>query len=82
MFRRVLALAALTVLVATAAFAQLRPPFLISTQVSGTVFLTLDAVQAQVDAVMSHAAASKGAIASALAQKPLLPLPSTAIPRR
>ena len=79
MFRRVLALASLSALVTTAAVAQPRPPLLISSQVSRTVFLTLDAVQSQVDAVTSHAVASKGVIAAALA---LQPLPSKPIPRR
>ena len=54
----------LTVLLHTATLAQLPPPLLTSTQAWGTVFLALDAVQAQVDAVISHAAASKGVIAA------------------
>ena len=82
MIRRVLALAGVSLLAVTAALAQPPPALLTSTQVSGTVFLTLDAVQAQVDAVVSHAAASKVAIAEAGVQKPLPLLASTPITRR
>ena len=82
MFRRVLALAGLAVLVTTAALAQLPPALLGSTQVSGTVRFTIDAVQVQVDAVINHAAVSEGVIAAAVAQTPLPPLRSTPIPRR
>jgi len=82
MFRRVLALASFAVLVSTAAFAQAVPPLLVSTPTSRTVFLSLDAVQAQVDATLRHAAASKHLIAVALVQPPLSLLPSTPVPRR
>jgi hypothetical protein len=82
MFRRLLALASFAVLVTTAAFAQAVPPMLVSTPVSRTVFLSLDAVRAQVDATLSHAAASKHLIALALVQPPLSLLPSTPVPRR
>ena len=82
MFRRVFGLAGLAVLVSTAALAQLPPPLLGSTQVSGTVLFTIAAVQVQVDAVISQAAVSQGVIAAAVAQMPLPPLRSTPIPRR
>jgi hypothetical protein len=82
MFRRVLPLAGFAVLVTAAALAQAPPPPLTSTQVSGTVFLALDAVQAQVNAVVSHAAASRGAIAEARTRQPLPVLASTPITRR
>ena len=68
MFRKVLALAGFTALITTAALAQPPPPRLISTQVSPTVYLALAAVQAQVDAVITRAAASGDVFAAALAQ--------------
>jgi hypothetical protein len=43
---------------------------LTSTAVSRTLLPSLDAVQAQVDAVLTHAAASKDLIGDALAQPP------------
>ena len=73
MFRRALATASFAVLVSTAAFAQAVPPLLASTPVSRTAFLSLDAVQAQVDATLRHAATSREAIATAVAL-PALPL--------
>ena len=82
MFRRILALGSFAVLVSAAALAQAVPPLLTSTPVSRPVFLSLDAVQAQVDGTLTHAAASKHFIDVALA-RPVLPLlPSTPIPRR
>ena len=65
MFRRILAMASFTVLGSIAAFAQAVPPVLVSAPVSLTVFLSLDAVQAQVDATLRHAAASQPLIAVA-----------------
>jgi hypothetical protein len=53
-----------------------------STPAWRTVFLSLDSVQAQVDATLKHAAASKDLITVALGQPPLAVLPSTPIPRR
>ena len=81
MFRRVLVLASFAVLVNSAALAQAVPPLLTSTSVSRTVFLSLDAVQAQVDATLGHAAASKRLIALAQAQPPLPLLASRPISR-
>jgi len=80
MFRRTLTLASFVALVSSAAFAQALPPLLVSTPVSRTVFLSLDAVQAQVDAAHRHAATSREAIAAAVARPPL-PLKNTG-PRR
>ena len=82
MFRRILALASFAVLASIAAFAQAVPPVLVSAPVSRTVFLSLDAVQAQVDATLRHAAASQHLIAVAYVQPPLSLLPSIPIPRR
>lgn len=86
MFRRVLAMVFSGVLVATTALAQPPPALLTSTPLSRTLLLSLDAVQAQVDATLRHAAASKDFIAEALAQPPVpvpVPLlPSTPIVRR
>ena len=82
MFRPVLTLVGVAVLATTAALAQPPPPLLTSTHVSQTVVLALDAVQAQVDAVLSRAVASQGVIAAAYAQPPLPLLPSTPITRR
>jgi opacity protein-like surface antigen len=82
MFRCISAVASFAVLISTAAFAQAVPPLLVSTPVSRTFYLSLDAVQAQVDATLRHAAASKKLIAVALVRPPLSLLPSTPIPRR
>ena len=82
MFRRVLTLVFFAVLVSTAALAQPVPPLLISTPVSRTGFWSLDAMQAQVDGILRHAAASKRLIDVALAQPPLPLLPSTPVSRR
>jgi len=71
MFRRILALASFAVLVSAAGFAQVATPVLVSAPVSRTVFLSLDAVQAQVDATVRHAAASMEAVATAVALPPL-----------
>lgn len=82
MFRRIIALTSFAVLVSTAALAQTVPPLLTTTPITRPVFLSLDAVQGQVDGILSHAAASKHFIDVAVA-RPLLPLlPSTPIPRR
>ena len=82
MFRRILALGSFAVLVSAAALAQSVPPLVTSTPITRPVFLSLDAVQNQVDGILSHAAASKHVIDVALA-RPVLPLlPSTPIPRR
>jgi hypothetical protein len=82
MFRSGLASVSLAALVSTAALAQSVPLPLISTPVSRTVYLSLDAVQTQVDASVRHAAASRDMITVALAQAPLAPLVSTPILRR
>jgi hypothetical protein len=83
MFRRVLASAFFAVLVSTAAaLAQTPPPLLTWTPASRTVFLSLDAVQAQVDATLRHAANSKLLIAAAFAKAPLPLVPSTPASRR
>jgi hypothetical protein len=82
MFRQVLALLFVSMLGSTAALAQPAPLLLSSTPAWRTVFLSLDTVQAQVDATLRHAAASKDRIAVALGQPPLAVLPSTPIPRR
>jgi hypothetical protein len=82
MFRRVLAGVFVAVLVSAAALAQVVPPLLVSTPVSRTAFLSLDAVQARVDALLTRAAASKILIAAALAKAPPPLLPSTPLSRR
>jgi hypothetical protein len=83
MLRRVLASVFFAVLVSTAAsFAQAPPRLLTGTPFSRTVFLSLDAVQAQVDATLLHEATSRVLIAAALAQAPPPLLKSTPIPRR
>jgi hypothetical protein len=82
MFRRIVALTSFAVLVSAAALAQAVPPLLTSTPVSRPVFLSLDAVQAQVDGILTHAAASKHVIDVALARPSLPLLPSTPLPRR
>lgn len=82
MFRRVLASVSFAALVSTAALAQPVPPLLMSAPVSRTVFLSLDAVQAQVDAILVQAAASKGIIAVALAPPAPPLLLSTPVVRR
>ncbi len=82
MFRRILALTSLAVLVSTAALAQALPPLVTSTPITRPVFLSLDAVQGQVDGILTHAAASKLFIDAALARPSLPLLPSTPIPRR
>jgi hypothetical protein len=82
MIRRILTSASCAVLLSAAAFAQAVPPLLVPAATSRSVFLSLDAVQAQVDATLRHAAASKQLIAVALVQPPLGLLPSTPIPRR
>jgi hypothetical protein len=83
MFRRLLASAFVAVLVSVAApLAQAPPPPLVSTSVSRSAFLSLDAVQAQVDATLKHAATSGVLVAAALAQAPPPLLVSTPLPRR
>jgi hypothetical protein len=82
MFRRVLASVSFAALASAAAFGQAAPPLLISTAVSRTVFLSLDAVQAQVDATLRHAAASKHLFTAVPVQPPLPPLLSTPVVRR
>ena len=83
MIRRILAPVFFAVLVsATAALAQAPPSLLTWTPVSRPVFLSLDAVQAQVDATLRHAANSKVLIAAAFANVPAPLLTSTPIPRR
>jgi hypothetical protein len=73
-------MAFVVLLSSTAALAQVVP--LTSTPVWRSAFLSLDAVQAQVDASLKHAAASKHLIDVALAALPPALLPSTPIPRR
>jgi len=80
-FRRVLAVVSFALLAGTAALAQPVPLLLTSTPIWRTAFLSLDAVQAQVDATLRHAAASKHSIALAIAAPPLALLPSTPISR-
>jgi len=83
MFRRVLASAFFAVLVsAAAALAQAPLPLLTWTAGSGPAFLSLDEVQAQVDATLRHAAASKVLIAAALAKAPPVLLTPTPVSRR
>jgi hypothetical protein len=83
MLRRVLATACFASLVsAVAALAQAPPVLLVSTPVSRTAFLSLDAVQAQVDAAVRHAATSTVLIAAALAQAPPALLMSAPVLRR
>jgi hypothetical protein len=83
MFRPVLVPVCVAVLVSAAsALAQAPAPRLASTDVSRTVFLSLDAVQAQVDAAVERAATSKAIIAEALLPAPAPLLTSTPIPRR
>ena len=82
MFRRVLALVFVAALAGTAALAQPAPTLLRWTPSWRPAFLSLDAVQLQVDASLRHAAASKDTIAVAVAPLPLPVLPSTPIPRR
>jgi hypothetical protein len=82
MFRRVLVALFVALLGSAAALAQPAPLLLSSTPAWRTVFLSLDSVQAQVDATLKHAAASKDLITVALGQPPLAVLPSTPIPRR
>ena len=83
MFGRVVASVFFAVLVCTtAALAQAPPPLLMWSLVPRPVFLSLDAVQAQVDATLSHAATSKVMIAAAIAQAPARPVTSTPASRR
>jgi hypothetical protein len=83
MFRRVLASVFLTGLVCTtAALAQAPPPLLMWSLVPRPVFLSLDAVQAQVDATLRQAATSRVMIAAAIAQAPARPVASAPAPRR
>ena len=82
MFRPVLAMMFVAVLGSTAALAQVVPLPLTSTPAWRNAFLSLDAVQAQVDASLKHAAASKHLIDVALAAMQPALLPSTPIPRR
>ena len=83
MFRRVLASVFFTGLAcSTAALAQATLPLLAWSLVPRPVFLSLDAVQAQVDATLSHAATSKVMIAAAIAQAPARPPTSTPASRR
>jgi hypothetical protein len=69
-----------TVFGSTAALAQVIP--LTSTPSWRHAFLSLDVVQAQVDASLKHAASSKHLIDAALAATPPALLPSTPISRR
>ena len=82
MLRRILALASFGVLVSAAALAQAVPPLVTSTPITRPVFLSLDAVQNQVDGILTHAAASKHVIDVALARPSLPLLPSTPLPHR
>jgi hypothetical protein len=83
MFGRILASVFFAGLVCTtAAVAQAPLPLLTWSPVPRPVFLSLDAVQAQVDATLSHAAASKVMIAAAIAQAPARPPTSTPASRR
>jgi hypothetical protein len=82
MFRRVLASVSFAALVSTAALAQPVPPLLTSAPVSRTAFLSLDAVQAHVNAILTHAAASEEIIAVALAPPAAPLLSSTPVVRR
>jgi hypothetical protein len=82
MFRRLLAMVFFGVLVAATALAQAPLPLLISTPLSRTLLVSLNAVQAQVDATLQRAAASQAFIAKPLAQQPVPLLPSTPIVRR
>jgi hypothetical protein len=83
MFRRVLTPMCFAVLAGAAeALAQAPPALLPSTAVSRTVFLSLEAVQAQVDATLRHAATSQVLIAAALAQAPPALAISTPVLRR
>jgi len=77
-----LALAFFAALVSTDAPAQPVRPLLMSTPIWQAAYLSLGAVQAQVDATLGRAAASRPLIAGALAQLPPPLLPSTPIPRR
>lgn len=82
MFRRIFAWVFVVAIAGTVALAQPAPLLLASTPVWRTAFLSLDAVQAQVDATLRHAAASKHSIALALAAPSPALLPSTPIARR
>jgi len=83
MFGRVVASVFFAGLVCTtAALAQAPPPLLAWSLVPRPVFLSLDAVQAQVDATLNHAATSKVMIAAAIAQAPARPPTSTPASRR
>jgi hypothetical protein len=83
MFGRVLASVFVAGLVCTtAALAQAPPPPLTWSLVPRPVFLSLDAVQAQVDASLRQAATSKVMIAAAIAQAPARPVTSTPASRR
>ncbi len=82
MFRRVLALVFVAALAGGAALAQPVLPLLRSTAAWPAAFLSLAAVQVQVDASLTRAAASKDLIAVAVALMPPPVLPSTPIPRR
>ena len=83
MFGRILASVFFVGLVGTtAAVAQAPPPLLAWSLVPRPVFLSLDAVQAQVDATLRQAAASKVMIAAAIAQAPARPVTSTPASRR
>jgi hypothetical protein len=83
MFGRVVASVFLAGLVCTtAALAQAPPPLLAWSLVPRPVFLSLDAVQAQVDATISHAATSRVMIAAAIAQAPARPVTSMPASRR
>jgi hypothetical protein len=81
MFPRILTMVFFGVLVVTAACTQAPPPLLTSTPLSRTLLLSLNAVQAQVDATLQRAAASQDFIGKALAQLPMPVLPSTPIVR-
>jgi len=83
MFGRVLASVFFAGLVCTtAALAQAPPPLLMWSLVPRPVFLSLDAVQAQVDATLRQAATSRVMIAAAIAQAPARPVTSTPASRR
>ena len=83
MFGRVVASVFFAGLVCTtAALAQATPPLLAWSLVPRPVFLSLDAVQAQVDATLGHAATSRVMIAAAIAKAPARPPTSTPASRR
>jgi len=82
-YRRLLASVFVAVLVSTvAALAQTPLSLLTSVPISQSAFLSLDAVQAQVDATLRHAATSEVLITAAFAQTPPPLLISTPILRR